>query len=102
MRCVSSDSVNNREIRIHVYRKRQTSDSSREFLSIENKQIKTVRTIPMVKTGIKLATDFCVEAKKSKRKTWSCGTNSPLPFSVNVYLSSVWHLFTLPDEKEES
>ena len=32
-----------REIKIHVYRKRQTSDSSWEFLRIENKQIKTVR-----------------------------------------------------------
>ena len=31
-----------REIKIHVYRKRQTSDSSWEFLRIENKQIKTV------------------------------------------------------------
>ena len=32
----------NREIKIHVYAKRQTSDSSWEFLRIENKQIKTV------------------------------------------------------------
>ena len=31
-----------REIKIHVYRKRQTSDSSWEFLKTENKQIKTV------------------------------------------------------------
>ena len=31
-----------REIKIHGYRKRQTSDSSWEFLRIENKQIKTV------------------------------------------------------------
>ena len=31
-----------REIKIHVYRKRQTSYSSCEFLRIENKQIKTV------------------------------------------------------------
>ena len=33
----------NREIKIHVYAKRQTSDSSWEFLRIENKQIKTVQ-----------------------------------------------------------
>ena len=33
----------NREIKIHVYRKRQNSDSSWEFLRIENKQIKTVQ-----------------------------------------------------------
>ena len=31
-----------REVKIHVYRKRQTSHSSWEFLRIENKQIKTV------------------------------------------------------------
>ena len=33
----------NREIKIHVYGKRQTSDSSWEFLRIENKLIKTVQ-----------------------------------------------------------
>ena len=33
---------NIREIKIHVYRKRLTLDSSWEFLRIENKQIKTV------------------------------------------------------------
>ena len=32
----------NREIKIHVYHKRQTSHSSGEFLRIENKQIETV------------------------------------------------------------
>ena len=32
-----------REIKIHVYAKRQTSDSSWEFLRIENKQVKTVQ-----------------------------------------------------------
>ena len=32
-----------REIKIHVYAKRRTSDSSWEFLRIENKQIKTVQ-----------------------------------------------------------
>ena len=30
-----------RDIKIHVYRKRQASDSSWEFLRLENKQIKT-------------------------------------------------------------
>ena len=34
-----------REIKIHVYAKRQTSDSSWEFLRIENKQVKTVQII---------------------------------------------------------
>ena len=32
-----------REMKIHVYDKRQTSDMSWEFLRIENKQIKTVQ-----------------------------------------------------------
>jgi len=34
--------LKNREIKIHVYRKRLTLDSSWEFLRTENKQIKTV------------------------------------------------------------
>ena len=32
-----------REIKIHVYSKRQTSDSSWEFLRIKSKQIKTIQ-----------------------------------------------------------
>ena len=38
----------------HVYSKRQTPDSRREFLRMENKQIKTAKTILMDKTGVKL------------------------------------------------
>ena len=34
--------LKNREIKIHVYSKRLTLDSSWEFLRTENKQIKTV------------------------------------------------------------
>ena len=34
--------LDRREIKIHVYRKEQTSLSSWEFLRIENKQVKTV------------------------------------------------------------
>ena len=40
--------VNNkihREFKLHVYDKRQTSDSSREFLKIENEQIKTAQKL---------------------------------------------------------
>ena len=33
---------NNREFKLHVYGKRQTSDSSQEFLKIENEPIKTL------------------------------------------------------------
>ena len=42
------------KIKIHVYRKRQTSDSCSEFLRIEKSRYKHSRTIHMVKTGIKL------------------------------------------------
>ena len=35
--------VHTREKKIHIYAKRQTSDSSWEFLRIENKHIKTVQ-----------------------------------------------------------
>ena len=51
----------------YVYRKRQTSDSSLEFLRIENKQIKTVPNDSYGENRHK-TTYFCVEAIKSKRK----------------------------------
>ena len=35
--------VYNREFKLHVYGKRQTSDSSWKFFKIENEQIKTVQ-----------------------------------------------------------
>ena len=33
----------NREFKLHVYGKRQTADSSWEFLKIDNEQLKTVQ-----------------------------------------------------------
>ena len=42
------------KIKIHVYHKRQTSDSCSEFLRIEKSRYKHSRTTHMVKTGIKL------------------------------------------------
>ena len=39
----------NREFQFHVYGKRHTSDSSWEFLEIENEQIKTAQKIYMEK-----------------------------------------------------
>ena len=39
--CLEQGVADNRGIKIHVYAKRQTSDSNWEFLRIENKQIKT-------------------------------------------------------------
>ena len=39
-----------REFKLHVHDKRQTSDSSWEFLKIENEQIKTALKIHMDKT----------------------------------------------------
>ena len=38
-----SAKIINREIKVHVYAKQETSDSSWEFLRIENKQRKTVQ-----------------------------------------------------------
>ena len=55
--------------RLHVYRKRQRSDSAWEFLKIEIEQIKTAQKI------------------LSKGETWSRGTNSSLTFDVNVILN---------------
>ena len=37
----------NRELKLHVYAKRQMSDSSWEFLKIENEQIETAQIILM-------------------------------------------------------
>ena len=76
-----------REIKIHAYAKRQTSDSSWEFLRIENKQMS--KTILMYKTGVKLLF-FSWRNKQLttiKGKTWSLDTNSRLLFGVNVNLN---------------
>ena len=37
------EGLGNRESKLHVYGKRQTADSSRKFLKIENEQIKTAQ-----------------------------------------------------------
>ena len=71
-------------------RLRHTANISWEFLKIENKQTKQSRTILLDKTGIKLLYDYCRSNKrwtKNKGKTWSRGTNSRLPFGVNVNLN---------------
>ena len=54
----------NREIKIHVYAKRQTSDSSWEFLRIENKHVKTVQNSSYVKNWLE-TTYFLVEVLNS-------------------------------------
>ena len=41
-------------IKSQGYRKRQTSDSSWDFLRVENKQVKTVQNNSYDKTGVKL------------------------------------------------
>ena len=80
----------NREIKIHVYRIRQTANVSGEFLRIENKQLKKVQNDSCGQNQHK-TTYFCVEAINGKRKiggkTWSRGANSRLPFGVNVNLN---------------
>ena len=52
---------------LHVYGKRQTSDSSWEFLKIENEQIKTAPKIFMDKK-LRETTYLCVEIMNSKRQ----------------------------------
>ena len=56
-----------KEIKIHVYRKRQTSDSSWQFLRVENQLIKTVPN-DSCGSNWRKTTYSCVEAIKSKRK----------------------------------
>ena len=56
--------VKNREIKSHVYGKRQTSFSSWEFLKIENKQIKTVQNNSYVWNWLE-TTYFWVEVTSS-------------------------------------
>ena len=72
----------------NVYGKRQTSDSSWEFLRIENEQLKTI----IMDNKLLETTYLSVEVMNSKRhtstgETWSRGTNSRLPFDVNVMLN---------------
>ena len=82
--------VKNREIKSHVYGKRQTSFSSWEFLKIENKQIKSC---PEQFLCLKLAWNYLCLSRSNKQlttikgKTWSRGTNSRLLFGVNVNLN---------------
>ena len=77
------------EFKLHVYGKLQTSDSSSEFLKIENEQIKKFKTI-LTDKKLRETTNLCVEIMNSKRQvngeTWSRGTNLRLPFVVNVML----------------
>ena len=56
-----------REINIHVYDKRQTSDSSWEFLREKNKQMKTVQNNPYGENSLE-TTYFGVEVINSKRR----------------------------------
>ena len=52
---------------LYVYGKRQTSDSSWEFLKIENEQIKTAQKIFMDKK-LRETTYLCVKIMNSKRQ----------------------------------
>ena len=53
--------------KLHVYGKRKTSDSSWEYLKIENEQIKQLKTIPMDKK-LRETTNLCEEIMSSKRQ----------------------------------
>ena len=54
-------------LKLHVYRKGQTSDSSWEFLKIENKQIKIAQKILMGK-NLRENTNLCLEIMNSRRQ----------------------------------
>ena len=57
--------LGNRESKLHVYGKRQTADSSRKFLKIENEQIKTAQTILTI---LILGVEIMNSKIQSKRK----------------------------------
>ena len=59
--------IRERKLHVHVYDKRQTSDSSWEFLNIENEQIKTAQNNSDRET---IAWNYwlCVEIMNSKRQ----------------------------------
>ena len=72
--------------------KRQTSDSSWEFLKIENELIKTASN-NSYRWKIAWITDLCVEMINSKRQvkgeTWSRGTNSLYRLAWTRWLTSL-------------
>ena len=55
------------KFKLHVYGKRQTLDSSWEFLKIENEQIKTAQTVLMDKK-LRETTNVWVEIMNSRRQ----------------------------------
>ena len=66
--------ANNREFKNHICSKRQTADSSWEFLKIENKQIKTAQSNNII----------VVEIMYSK---WQKG-----PYSAQLFPWEQWQL----------
>ena len=66
----------NREFKLHVYGKRQTSDSSWELFKTENEQIKTGQKI-LIDKKLGETTNLCVEIINSRQqaKGGSRGTN---------------------------
>ena len=76
-----------REFKLHVCAKRKTSDSSWEFLKIENEEIKAHQKILLDKK-LRETSNLCVEIMNSRRgETWSRGRNSRFPFDVNLMLN---------------
>ena len=54
--------------KLHLYGKRQTSNSSWEFLKIENEKMKTAKKILMDEKKLRETTNLCVEIMNSKRQ----------------------------------
>ena len=88
--CPRRLSNHDKEFKLHVYGKPQTSDSSCEFLKIENEQIKAAQNNFMDKQ-LRETTNLCVEIMNckttSKDETCSRGTNLRLLFNVHVRLN---------------
>ena len=76
-----------REVKIHVYAKRHQIQVE-NFLRIENQQIKTVQQFICIElTWNYLFFSWSYKQLTTvKGKTWSGGTNSRLPFRINVNL----------------
>ena len=85
--------LGNRESKLHVYGKRQTADSSRKFLKIENEQIKTAHN-NSYNSNFRCRNNE--QQNTIKEETWSRGTNSRLRLTlVNMMLNLSDLMFTL-------
>ena len=79
---------NNKEFKLHVYGKQQTSDSSWAFLTIENEQIKTGGNAKRRRGSIFLS--YFTEYQGKPLLVGNCWCQMPL----QIYITSSWGLPT--------